>query len=165
VKNLASLVWTRQFGIPVREIRSIRKQESGQDMQTTLMITIAVHALAGVFWAGTTFALARLEGAYAERFFGPQMGAAVLALLSGALLWHFLHEGGTGAPEMVLGLGILCAIVAAGVQGAMIGSARRKLKRAGGDEAHLRFRMVKGERIASALLAITVICMVIQRYA
>ncbi|HVW57788.1 MAG TPA: hypothetical protein VHC00_19100 [Rhizobiaceae bacterium] len=136
-------------------------------MQTTLMITIAVHALAGVFWAGTTFALARLEGAYAERFFGPQMGAAVLALLSGALLWHYLHEGGAGAPEMVLGLGILCAIIAAGVQGAMVGSARRKLKSAGGAsaEAAIRARMAAGERIASALLAITVICMVIQRYA
>jgi hypothetical protein len=134
-------------------------------MQTSLMITIAVHALAGVFWAGTTFALARLEGAYAERFFRPQMGAAVLVVLSGALLWHFLHEGGSGAPEMVLSLGILTALVAAGVQGAMIGSARRKLKEAGADEARLRFRMVKGERIASALLAITVICMVIQRYA
>ncbi|MGN6583612.1 MAG: hypothetical protein ACTHJV_07905 [Rhizobiaceae bacterium] len=136
-------------------------------MQTTLMITIAIHALAGVFWAGTTFALARLEGVYAERFFGPQMGAAVLALLSGALLWHFLHEGGVGAPEMVLGFGILCAIVAAGVQGAMIGSARRKLKRVAGAsaEAAVRARMATGERVASILLAITVICMVIQRYA
>ncbi|TAN19766.1 MAG: hypothetical protein EPN45_00450 [Rhizobiaceae bacterium] len=134
-------------------------------MQTTLMITIAVHALTGVFWAGTTFALARLEGAYAERFFRPQMGAAVLAVLSGALLWHFLHEGGVGAPEMVLSLGILTALVAAGVQGAMIGSARRKLAQAGADETRLRLRMVKGERIASALLAITIVCMVIQRYA
>jgi hypothetical protein len=118
-----------------------------------------------VFWAGTTFALARLEGAYAERFFRPQMGAAVLAVLSGALMWHFLHEGGSGAPEMVLSLGILTALIAAGVQGAMIGSARRELTEAGADEARLRFRMVKAERIASALLAITIICMVIQRYA
>jgi hypothetical protein len=134
-------------------------------MQTTLMITIAVHALAGVFWAGTTFALARMGGVNAERFFRPQMGAAALVILSGGLLWHFLHEGGVGAPEMVLGLGILTAIVAAGVQGAMIGSARRKLTAPGANEQQLRARMATGERIASFLLAITVICMVVQRYA
>ena len=134
-------------------------------MQTILIITIALHGLTGVFWAGTTVAAARDHGANAERLFGPQMGAALVAVITGALMWHFLHEGGSGAPEMVLSLGILTALVAAGVQGAMIGSARRKLKEVDADEARLRFRMVKGERIASALLAITVICMVIQRYA
>jgi hypothetical protein len=100
-------------------------------MQTTLIIVISLHVLAGVLWAGTSFTLARTGGAAAERLFRPQMGAAVIAVLTGGYLWHLLHEGGFGTTEKVLALGALCAVAAAGVQGAMGAAATRKLARAG----------------------------------
>ena len=58
-----------------------------------LMPTIAVHVLSGVFWAGTTFALARGQGLSAESLRKPQLGAAAVAVVSGALLGHLTHPG------------------------------------------------------------------------
>jgi len=132
-------------------------------MQTTLIIVISLHVLAGVFWAGTSFTLARTGGAAAERLFRPQMGAAVIAVLTGGYLWHLLHEGGFGKTELVLALGALCAVAAAGVQGAMGAAATRKLARAPGDPA-ARSRVVLAQRIAAGLLAVTVVSMVAARY-
>ena len=116
-------------------------------MRILIMILLAVHILAGVFWAGSTFAVARSGGAGADALFRPQMGAATLAILAGIILWGLLHRGPEGPMEHTLAIGALCAIVAAGVQGAM----RRK-------------NPLKGQRIAAALLGITVICMAIARY-
>ena len=48
-------------------------------MQVTLILTLVLHVLSGVFWAGTTFALARTGGNDAKQLFGPQMGAATVA--------------------------------------------------------------------------------------
>ncbi|WP_119460409.1 hypothetical protein [Rhodospirillaceae bacterium SYSU D60014] len=133
-------------------------------MQTILILTLALHVLAGVFWAGSTFTLARTAGANAERLFGPQMGAATFALLTGAVLWHLLHGSAFGSSELVLAIGILAAFVAAGVQGAAVGSARRKLVSAAATEAaRLRARMATGQRIAAGLLAVTVVCMAVAR--
>lgn len=132
-------------------------------MQFALIIAISIHVLAGVFWAGTSFAIARSGGSGAEALFRPQMGAALLAVLSGGYLWHALHEGGIGTMEIVLGLGALCAIAAAGVQGAMGGGAVRILKQAPGDAA-ARSRIVSAQGIAGGLLAVTVICMAAARY-
>jgi hypothetical protein len=116
-------------------------------MHTLLIILVAVHVVAGVFWAGSTFALAGSGGAGADALFRPQMGAATLALLAGIGLWGILHRGPMGATEQTLAIGALCAIAAAGVQGAL----RRK-------------NPLKGQRVAAGLLTITVICMAIQRY-
>jgi hypothetical protein len=133
-------------------------------IQTILMLTLGLHVLAGVFWAGSTFTLARTEGANAERLFGPQMGAAIFALLTGAVLWHLLHGSVFGSSELVLVIGILAAFVAAGVQGATVGSARRKLAGAAAtEEARLRARMAAGQRIAAGLLVVTVVCMAVAR--
>jgi hypothetical protein len=115
-------------------------------MQILLIVLIGLHILAGVFWAGSTFAIAR-SGAGAEALFRPQMGAATLAVLAGIGLWGLLHRGGMGPMEHTLAIGALCAIAAAGVQGAT----RTK-------------NPVKGQRIAAGLLGITVICMAIARY-
>lgn len=90
-------------------------------MQITLIVTLVLHTLAGVFWAGSTFALARTAGASADRLFGPQMGAALVAIISGGYLWHLLHPSGVGRPEQVLAVGALCAILAAGVQALLCG--------------------------------------------
>ncbi|TPJ39006.1 hypothetical protein FJ492_06265 [Mesorhizobium sp. B2-5-4] len=129
-------------------------------MQYVYIVVIGLHVMAGVFWAGTTIAVARDPDIRAERFFRPQMGAAGLAFLTGLLLWYFFHEGAFGSMEKVLALGILTALIAAGVQGALVGSSSRQL--AGADAAtqtELRAKMTRGERIAGGLLVITVLCM------
>lgn len=129
-------------------------------MQYVYIVVIGLHVMAGVFWAGTTIAVARDPDIRAERFFRPQMGAAGLAFLTGLLLWYFFHEGAFGSMEKVLALGILTALIAAGVQGALVGSASSQL--AGADAAtqtELRAKMTRGERIAGGLLVITVLCM------
>ncbi|MBS0422463.1 MAG: hypothetical protein JSR66_32450 [Proteobacteria bacterium] len=116
-------------------------------MLWVITILIALHILAGVFWAGSTFAIARSGGAGADALFGPQMGAATVTVLAGIGLFAILHRGPPGPMEHTLGLGALCAVVAAGVQGAM----RKK-------------NPLKGQRIAAALLFVTVLCMAIARY-
>jgi len=40
-------------------------------MQTILIFTLVLHILSGVFWAGTTFALARTGAYQADQFFRP----------------------------------------------------------------------------------------------
>jgi hypothetical protein len=116
-------------------------------MYSLLIVLVAIHVVAGVFWAGTTFAIVRSDGAGAEALFRPQMGAATLTVLAGVGLWGIAHSGPMGPIEQTLAIGALCAIAAAGVQGAL----RRK-------------NPLKGQRIAAGLLAITVVCMAISRY-
>jgi hypothetical protein len=116
-------------------------------MYSLFILLIAVHILAGVFWAGTTFAIVRSGGAGAQALFGPQMGAATLAVLAGIGLWGIAHRGPMGPTEQTLAIGALCAIAAAGVQGAL----HRK-------------NPLKGQRVAAGLLVIAVICMAIARY-
>jgi hypothetical protein len=133
-------------------------------MQITLLVTQALHILAGVFWAGSTFALARTPAASAAELFRPQMGAAVVVVVTGGVLWQLLHASGAGTQERVLGLGALAAVLAAGVQGVLCGPALRKLATAGGTDKRARGKLVLGHRIAAALLALTVICMATARY-
>jgi hypothetical protein len=116
-------------------------------MQLVLIVLMGLHILAGVFWAGSTFAVVRSGGAGVEALFGPQMGAATITVLAGVGLWGILHRGPEGPMEHTLALGALCAIAAAGVQGAT----RRK-------------NPMKGQRIAAGLLAITVLSMAVARY-
>jgi len=132
-------------------------------MQTALIIAISLHVLAGVFWAGSSFALAHTGVSGAGRLFRPQMGAAVVAVLTGSYLWHALHEGGMGTMEYVLALGAVCAVVAAGVQGALGAGAVRKLAQSP-DDAAARSRLALAQHIAGGLLAVTVICMASARY-
>jgi hypothetical protein len=115
-------------------------------MDTILIVASVLHVLSGVFWAGTTFALARLGGAHVDQFFRPQMGAAMIAVATGVWLWYLLHRGTPGLPEHVLGIGAIFAIAAAGAQGMM------------------RRRGATGQRIAAVLLAVTVICMAAARF-
>ncbi len=115
-------------------------------MRTLIIVLIVVHVLAGVFWAGSTFVLARSGGVGADQLFKSQMGAATLATLAGLGLWLMLHRNAAGPAESTLGAGALCALAAAGVQGA------------------LRKSLALAQRIAAVLLAITVGCMVAARY-
>jgi hypothetical protein len=116
-------------------------------MQLILIVLIGLHILGGVFWAGSTFAIVRSGGAGAQALFGAQMGAATITVLAGIGLWGILHRGPEGPMEHTLALGALCAIAAAGFQGAT----RKK-------------NPMKVQRIAAGLLLITVISMAIARY-
>ncbi|WP_246805435.1 hypothetical protein [Mesorhizobium mediterraneum] len=133
-------------------------------MQYVYIIVLGLHVMAGVFWAGTTIAVARDPEIRIERFFRPQMGAAGMVFLTGILLWYFFHSGFFGSIEMVLALGISTALIAAGVQGALVGSASRQLASSdAATETQLRAKMTRGERIAGGLLVITVFCMATAR--
>lgn len=133
-------------------------------MQATLIVTLVLHVLSGVFWAGSTFVLARTGGYQADQFFRPQMGAAAGAVLTGALLWFLLHRGSASIQEYILGIGAVSALLAAGVQGA---SARSLRLAASGEAKELMpsARFAVSQRIAAGLLAITVACMAAARYA
>jgi hypothetical protein len=135
-------------------------------MRATLIVTLVLHFLSGVFWAGTTFALARTGANQTDQFFRPQMGAAVIVVATGGLLWYLVHPGSFGTTEQILAVGVFCACVAAGVQGISSGSALRKLSIAGESEAsRLRHRVATGQRVAAAFLMLTVTCMAVARYA
>jgi hypothetical protein len=134
-------------------------------MESTLLVTQVLHVLSGVFWAGSTFALARSRAASAGELFRPQMGAATVAVISGGVLWYLLHSPGSGGlQERILGLGMLAAVLAAGVQGALCGSALRQLAAVGGSTKRSQGRVILGHQIAAGLLALTVICMASSRY-
>jgi hypothetical protein len=105
-----------------------------------------LNALASIFWAGSTFTLARTGGAGSDALFRPQMGAAVVAFLTGAGLWFLVHAGNHGLTEKILAVGIFAALLAAGVQGA------------------LRKKPALAHRVAAGLLAVTVVCMMVALY-
>ena len=121
-------------------------------MQTALIIAIALHALSGVFWAGSTFVLARTGGQGADRLRKPQMGAAGMAVLTGMVLGKLAHQGAFGSTEAVLAVGAVSAVVAGVVQ---FTTSRRGAQPGA---------VVVGQRIAAGLLAVAVLCMVVARY-
>jgi hypothetical protein len=131
-------------------------------MQTILMFTVAVHVLSGIFWAGSTFVLARIGSAGAEQLARPQLGAAAFAVLSGAILWSLMHAHSFQPQEWILGSGACCAIIAAGIQGTS--AARMKLAHANAVSSPASGSVTVNQRIAAALLAVTVICMASARY-
>jgi hypothetical protein len=133
-------------------------------MQIALIIALSLHILSAVFWAGTSFTLAQTGGAGGEQLFRPQMGAAVIAVLTGLYLGHLAHGGAFGPAEQVLAAGALAALVAAGVQGAIGGRAIRSLRNGKADEAGARSRIATAQRVAAALLAVTAVCMGAARY-
>jgi uncharacterized membrane protein len=134
-------------------------------MQIALIIALSLHVLSSVFWAGSSFTLARTGGVGGEHLFRPQMGAAVIAVLTGAYLGHSVHEGAFGTAEKILLAGALAALIAAGVQGAIGGRAIRNLRSGTADEAVARSRLATAQRIAAVLLAVTAVCMGAARYA
>jgi hypothetical protein len=144
-------------------IWSIRN--GGIIMKITLLLTLALHLLSGVFWAGSTFAMARTAAASADRLFGPQIGAAAIAIITGGYLGHLLHSSNFGTQEQLLAAGALCAILAVSAQAALCGPALRQLKTASGIGEELQARVALGQRVAAGLLALTVICMAAARYA
>ena len=133
-------------------------------MQPIVIAVMSIHVLAAMFWAGTSFTLARTGGLGGEQLFRPQMGAATIAILAGGYLWQATHAGAFATAEQVLALGAVCAIIAAGVQGAMTGPAIRSLRAGTADGVGARRRIALAQRLAAGLLVVTVVCMVASRY-
>lgn len=133
-------------------------------MTTLVVIAIAVHVLSSVFWAGSTFTLARLSGLGGERLVYPQTGAAAVAVLTGGYLWATLHSVGIGTTERVLLGGIAAALIAIAVQVLVGFRTLGELRRQQLGEEPARRRIRVAQRFAAALLAITVICMATARY-
>ena len=132
-------------------------------MQIAIIIALALHVLAAVFWMGSTANLAR-GGGPSEILFPRQMGAVVMTVLTGGFLWSQLHTGGFGTWEKCLAVGVACAILAFLIQAVMVGGAVVQLKRDGVDVSKLRARMSLAHRIAAPLLMVTLVAMVIGRY-
>jgi hypothetical protein len=134
-------------------------------MQALLLSVQALHVVPAVFWAGTTFALARSGGAGAERLVGPQVGAMGVTILAGAGLWALTHRGAFGSTERLLAVGIACALLAGAIQVVRALPAARKLRAAGEADAQpLRRRIAAAEGVAMLLLIVTVVCMTASRY-
>lgn len=131
-------------------------------MQAMFITVLSLHLLAAVFWAGTTFTLAVTGGAGGERLFRLQMIAAAIAVIAGLYLWGVLHPEGKAG--MILGLGGLCAIAAAGVQGAIGGRAIRELRNGQLAQSDARAQIAKAQAIAAILLALTIVFMAAARY-
>ncbi|WGR95289.1 MULTISPECIES: hypothetical protein [unclassified Bradyrhizobium] len=134
-------------------------------MQTVLIIALSLHILSSVFWAGSSFTLARTGGLGAERLLVPQIGAATVAIVTGATLWHLVHEGSFTLTEQILAVGAIAALAAVAVQAIVGGGAVRQLRSSAGDAAGARSRLAVAQRIAAGLLAITALCMGAARYA
>jgi len=133
-------------------------------MQIALIIALSLHILSSVFWAGTSFTMARNGGVSGEQLFRPQMGAAVVAVLTGGYLGHLVHAGAFGTAEKILAVGALAALVAAVIQGAVGGRAIRSLRSGKADEVAARSQIATAQRAAAALLAVAAVCMGAARY-
>ena len=133
-------------------------------MQATILVVQALHVLPAVFWAGSTFVLARTGGAEAERLVPAQVGSMVVTILAGAILWRLTHPA-FDVTEQVLAAGAACAILAGVIQLTLALPAARALKTAGATATPvLRGKVALAERLAGILLAVTVVCMVATRY-
>lgn len=115
-------------------------------MHILIIVLIAIHLLAGVFWAGSTFVLAHRRALGAETLFRPQMIGALVTILAGIALWGLLIQGSVGPAVTTLSIGAACAVIAAIVQIAW------------------RRQPVMSQRIAAVLLAVTVVTMGIAPY-
>jgi hypothetical protein len=125
-------------------------------MSAVFLIALSLHVLAAIFWAGTSFTLARTGGLGIEKLRVPQLGAALVAVLSGGYLGHAAHADAFTRVQQVLMVGAASALLAAVLQVAAAMLARRSSS--GG------FGLV-AQRAAAALLAGTALCMVLARYA
>ena len=115
-------------------------------MHILVMVLLSVHALAGVFWVGSTLALSHSYFELTPKLFRAQMVAAVFAVVAGLALWGIVIRGAQDPMAHTLAVGALLALLAAGVQGSM------------------RRMPVRSQRIAAVLLSATVVCMVIAPY-
>jgi phage-related minor tail protein len=115
-------------------------------MNIGLMLLRSLHVLSAIFWAGSTFVLARTGGVGIEALRRPKIGAAVVAVLTGAGLAAWVHGGAFGRTEQVLMVAIVASLTALIVQ--LVD----------------RASPARSQRIAAGLLMIAVVGMVSARY-
>lgn len=124
-------------------------------MQLTIAVAMALHVLATIFWAGSTFVIARIDGLDSRKLFGPQVGAAIVAILSGGYLFDLFHSNASGRPEHILMFGASAALLALVLQ--VIAFLKLRAANAGG-----RINLL--HRPAAGLLALTAVCMAAFRF-
>ncbi len=129
------------------------------------IVLVLLHAGASLFWLFASFLLARARGRGSPQWFRWQMLAALIVFATGGYLWHLLHEGLFGPSEMILASGMACAVIAAGIQGMLVGASIRKLKRGAVTEAAAYARIHLGQRISAGILALALITMVAASHA
>lgn len=131
-------------------------------MPYAIMLALSLHILSAVFWAGTSFTLARTGGAGGLALIRPQAGAALMAILTGGYLWSALHASGFGPGEWALAAGAGAALLALLLQQMAGARARRALATGGARAAEARLAM--GQRAGAGLLGLTIIAMAVSRY-
>ena len=129
-------------------------------MPNLLTAMFVAHIAAALYWLASSFLVAMAKGKGAEAQYRFQMIAAVITMVFGGALWGQLHKAGIGKMELILIVGALLAIAAAGIQGAMVGGSIRRLQAGKIDEATARARIRKGSRFTAALLALALFAMV-----
>jgi hypothetical protein len=129
-------------------------------MPIPLLVTIGLHMAGALFWLLTSLVMGFNNNPAASKvMFRPQMVAATVAVFSGGGLWSMLHPGVFGRPEMVLAIGAVLAIAAAGVQGAMVGGSVRRLP-----DPAAEAKIILGQRIATGLLVCTLVLMLLAKH-
>ena len=97
-------------------------------MQRILIISILIHVLADLLWAGPNSAIARKGGLRAERLFLRMRASILTTILSAWNLWKSLHGGFFGPTEQSVGLGIAAAIIALAIKSGLLASALLALR-------------------------------------
>jgi hypothetical protein len=133
-------------------------------MQATLVIIIAAHVSASVFWSGTTFALAKIDALGVDRVFPLQIASAIVSLASGAYLMQTLRYETAGRSQQVLACAALCALIALAIQAALVGGSRKYLRLDSDAALAARSRVELGYRLSAGLLALTLVGMATARY-
>jgi hypothetical protein len=123
-------------------------------MLPLFIVVVAFHVLSGVFWAGSTFVVARNPQVWSRGIARAQFGAALVAVAAGAVLWGLLRLPIASPSALVLALGAACAILAAAIQLVLALTA-----------GNSTVRPVLWQRAAAVLLAVTVVAMATARYA
>ena len=126
-------------------------------VQVTLIILQVLHVLSGVFWAGSTFALARMSGNQSGQLFRPQMGAASLAILTGGLLWFLLHRGSEDFRSM-FSASALSSPFSPPASKALAARGTAPLPRDASDRRGVDRHAILDQRLAAACLVVTVTC-------
>jgi hypothetical protein len=128
-------------------------------MQWIVIVLIVLHVVTGVFWAGSSFVLARTGGLLVEKLAFPQFGAGIATLCMGLATWLLALRGLPPTPGFhVLGIGAACAVLALIVQATALPTVKT-LKGAQADSLPQWRRVVISQRVAAVFLLLAVLAM------
>ena len=129
-------------------------------MPIPLILTLGAHMAGAAFWLLTALVLGfGGNPAQSKVMFRPQMVAATITVFAGGGLWTMLHPYGFGPREIVLTIGAVLAIAAAGVQGALVGGSVRRLPDPAAEK-----KILLGQRIAAGLLIVALAMMMLEKH-